>query len=87
MKSLRRRAAADTNELHPSSEENRVALSTEVLEQEREALRTNLREIEDEQRTIEASLKIVRQRELRIKREIEALSTLIDLAKATLDEE
>src|SRR5690606_17684668 len=59
MKSLRRRAAADTNELHPSSEENRVALSTEVLEQEREALRTNLREIEDEQRTIEASLKIV----------------------------
>lgn len=84
---MRRRAAADTNELHPSSEENRVALSTEVLEQEREALRTNLREIEDEQRTIEASLKIVRQRELRIKREIEALSTLIDLAKATLDEE
>lgn len=64
-----------------------MALSTEVLEQEREALRTNLREIEDEQRTIEASLKIVRQRELRIKREIEALSTLIDLAKATLDEE
>ena len=66
-----------------------MAISTELLQKEREALKAELREIEAEQRRIEGLLKEVRQRELRTKREIEALSTLIDLqegvdeAKAT----
>jgi len=57
-----------------------VSLSPDLLKNERERLRTHLREIELQQREAEAALKAVRQRELRIKREIEALTTLIDLA-------
>lgn len=56
-----------------------MAISTELLQKEREALKAELREVEAEQRRIEGLLKEVRQRELRTKREIEALSTLIDL--------
>jgi len=57
-----------------------VSLSSDLLKTERERLRALLREIEVQQREAEAALKAVRQRELRIKREIEALTTLIDLA-------
>ena len=57
-----------------------VSLSPDLLKNERERLRSQLREIEVQQREAEAALKAVRQRELRIKREIEALTTLIDLA-------
>jgi predicted nucleic acid-binding Zn-ribbon protein len=56
-----------------------LALSTDALKQEREALMGQLREIEAEQREKEAALKDVRQREIRLKREIEAISTLIDI--------
>lgn len=58
-----------------------MSLSPDLLKNERERLRTHLREIEVQQREAEAALKAVRQRELRIKREIEALTTLIDLAE------
>ncbi len=64
-----------------------MALSTDLLEQERETLRSRLREIEAEQRKAEAVLKDVRQRELRVKREIEAITTLIDLASTDSDSE
>ena len=57
-----------------------VSLSPELLKNERDRLRALLREIEVQEREAEVALKTVRQRELRIKREIEALTTLIDLA-------
>ena len=56
-----------------------MAISSETLKAERDALKETLREIEAEQRRLEADLKTVRQRELRTKREIEALTTLIEL--------
>jgi chromosome segregation ATPase len=65
----------------PKSKGSSVSLSPDLLKNERERLRTHLREIEVQQREAEAALKAVRQRELRIKREIEALTTLIDLAE------
>ena len=63
-----------------------MAISIESLKSEREALKTKLREVEVEQRRVEAELKTVRQRELRMKREIEALTTLIDVASDTESE-
>jgi septation ring formation regulator EzrA len=42
-------------------------------------LKSQLREVETKQRTLEAELKALRQSEIRSKREIEALSTLIEL--------
>ncbi len=60
-----------------------MAISTELLQKERESLKAELREIDAEQRRIEGLLKEVRQRELRTKREIEALSTLIDLQEGS----
>ncbi|HSC85722.1 MAG TPA: hypothetical protein VLC09_00545 [Polyangiaceae bacterium] len=57
-----------------------MALSIDELKSTREALKGKLRELEAEQRRVEAELKGVRQRELRAKREIEAISTLIELA-------
>lgn len=59
-----------------------MSLSTDVLTQERDALKSRLREIEVEQRRIDAELKAVRQEELRTKREIEALTTLIEIAES-----
>lgn len=60
-----------------------MSLSIDALKNERERLRELLRTIEAEQRDAEAALKTVRQKELRIKREIEALTTLIDLGEAS----
>jgi septation ring formation regulator EzrA len=57
-----------------------VTISIDTLKAEREALKDRLRQLEAEQRKVEAELKGVRQLELRAKREIEALSTLIELA-------
>jgi hypothetical protein len=58
-----------------------VTISIDTLKAEREALKDRLRQLEAEQRKVEAELKGVRQLELRAKREIEALSTLIELAE------
>lgn len=57
-----------------------MAISSETLKAERDALKDTLREVEADQRRLEADLKAVRQRELRTKREIEALTTLIELS-------
>jgi predicted nucleic acid-binding Zn-ribbon protein len=64
-----------------------LAIASETLKAEREALKNELREIETEQRRVEAELKKVRQKELRTKREIEALTTLIDIADANQSDE
>lgn len=52
------------------------------LKSEREQLKTQLRELEADQRKLETELKVLRQKEIRGKREIEALSTLIELHEA-----
>jgi hypothetical protein len=49
------------------------------LKTERDKLKEKLRELETEQRKLEADLKGLRQREIQAKREIEALTTLIDI--------
>jgi len=54
-------------------------IELDVLKNERDRLREGLREVEAEVRKAEADLKILRQREIQTKREIEALTTLIDI--------
>lgn len=59
-----------------------MSIDLETLKSEREKLKESLRELEVEQRKVEAGLKLLRQQELKTKREIEALSTLIELSDA-----
>jgi predicted nuclease with TOPRIM domain len=59
-----------------------VSISIETLKSQKESLKELLRTLEAEQRRVEVELKLVRQKELRTKREIEALSTLIELAES-----
>jgi hypothetical protein len=59
-----------------------LAIELELLKHERDRLREGLREIEAELRKMEAEVKGVRQREIQTKREIEALSTLIDIKES-----
>ncbi|MCA9593263.1 MAG: hypothetical protein KC776_08125 [Myxococcales bacterium] len=59
-----------------------MALDIESLKKERDTLKDSLRELEADQRKLEADLKLLRQREIQTKREIEALSTLIDIHDA-----
>lgn len=56
-----------------------MAIDLEVLKSERDKLKEGLREVEGDLRKLEAQLKVLRQREIQTKREIEALSTLIDI--------
>jgi hypothetical protein len=56
-----------------------VAIDSELLKNERDRLRDALRETEAQVRKVEADLKALRQREIQTKREIEALSTLIEI--------
>ena len=56
-----------------------MAIDLEVLKSERDKLKDGLREVEGELRKLEAQLKVLRQREIQTKREIEAYSTLIDI--------
>jgi predicted nucleic acid-binding Zn-ribbon protein len=56
-----------------------VAIDPETLKSEREALKESLRELETEQRKLDTELKKLRQREIRTKRELEALGTLISM--------
>lgn len=61
-----------------------MPIELELLKSERDKLRDGLRETEAELRKLEADVKILRQREIQTKREIEALGTLIDI-KETRD--
>ena len=56
-----------------------MTIELDILKNERDRLREGLREVEAEVRKAEADLKALRQREIQTKREIEALSTLIDI--------
>ena len=56
-----------------------MAIDLEILKSERDRLKDGLREVEGELRRLEAQLKVLRQREIQTKREIEAVSTLIDI--------
>lgn len=56
-----------------------MAIESELLKSERDKLRDALRETEAQVRKVEAELKTLRQREIQTKREIEALSTLIEI--------
>ena len=56
-----------------------MAIDSELLKSERDRLRDTLRETEAQVRKVEADLKALRQKEIQTKREIEALSTLIEI--------
>ena len=56
-----------------------MPIDIDALKSERDRLKSQLREVETRQRSLEAELKALRQSEIRSKREIEALSTLIEL--------
>lgn len=56
-----------------------MPLNVDTLKSERDKLKEGLRELEAEQRKIEVELKTLRQREIQMKREIEALGVLIEI--------
>jgi predicted nuclease with TOPRIM domain len=59
-----------------------VALDLEYLRAERDRTKEQLRELEIESRKLEAQVKSMRQREVQTKREIDALSALIEIAES-----
>jgi septation ring formation regulator EzrA len=63
-----------------------VAIDLELLKGERERLTTLVREVEADQRKLELQVKQLRQREIRARRELEALSTLIGIHEPPKDE-
>ena len=62
-----------------------MPIDIESLKSERDRLKSQLRDVETKQRTLETELKALRQSEIRSKREIEALSTLIELNESRGD--
>ena len=56
-----------------------MPIDLDKLTKERADLKARLRELEQEQRKLEAELKKFRQQELQTKRQIEALTTLIEV--------
>lgn len=60
-----------------------MPIDLDKLKTERTGLKARLRELEQEQRKLEAELKRFRQQELQTKRQIEALSTLIEVQEVT----
>jgi hypothetical protein len=66
-----------------------LAIELDTLKSERDRLKLSLRDLEVEARDAEARLKGLRQQELKARRELEALGTLIELqdARQERDEE
>lgn len=56
-----------------------MAIDPQSLKSERQQLKESLRELENAQRKLDAEQKQLRQQEIRTKRMIEALDTLIDV--------
>jgi hypothetical protein len=56
-------------------------MDVENLKQEREKVKAALREVEAEARRLDLETKGIRQREIQAKREIDALSVLIEIAE------
>jgi hypothetical protein len=61
-------------------------MDVESLKAQRDQVRETLRGLENEQRQMDAQQKALRQREIRAKRTLEALETLIGLASETEQE-
>jgi len=59
-----------------------VAIDVESLKQERDQVKESLRQIEVDSRRVEAEVKTLRQREIQAKREIDALSALIEISES-----
>ncbi len=59
-----------------------MAIDVESLKQEREQVRESLRQIEVDTRRLELEVKALRQREIQAKREIDALTSLIEIAES-----
>ncbi len=68
-------------------DEHRLSIDPEVLRRERDRLKELLRTVEGDQREIELKMKALRQRELRTKREIEALEALLSVDDARVEDE
>lgn len=58
-----------------------MAVDVETLKTERERAKEALRELETETRRLDAEVKALRQREVQTKREIEAFTSLIEIAE------
>ena len=56
-----------------------MPIDPETLKSERDQLKKTLRELEIKQREVDAELKGLRQQEIKTKRQIEALSTLLEI--------
>ncbi len=56
-----------------------LCIDVKTLKAERERLKGVLRQVETDQRKVEAALKTHRQREIATKRAIEAIETLLDI--------
>ncbi len=59
-----------------------MPLNLDAMKAERDKLKETLRELELDQRKLEAELKLLRQKEIQTKREIEALTTLIEIQES-----
>ena len=59
-----------------------MAIDVESLKQERDRVKESLRQIEVDSRRVEAEVKTLRQREIQAKREIDALSALIEISES-----
>lgn len=57
-------------------------ISLELLKKERDDLKKRLTEIEAEAKELDGKIREVRQREIHTKREIEAITMLVDLQEA-----
>jgi chromosome segregation ATPase len=58
-----------------------VPIDVESLKREREQVKESLRQIEADTRRLDMEVKALRQREIQAKREIDALSALIEIAE------
>lgn len=57
-----------------------MAIDIENLKQERDQVKESLRQIEADARRLDLEVKTLRQREIQAKREIDALTALIEIA-------
>jgi septation ring formation regulator EzrA len=64
-----------------------LSIELETLKSELERLKLAVRDLEVEVRDAEAKLKSLRQQELKARREVEALSTLIELQEGHLEKD
>ena len=64
-----------------------MTIDLKTLEVERDALKAILRDVEAEQRQLETQKKSLRQKEMRTKRKLEAIQTLLDIGDPTEPEQ